>query len=653
MTARRPLPAEVAVYKSDNWLSLDFETTNKEYGSALNHANRVVMAAWQAGGGPVMHHYGNLLEARGFWDALEGADFVIAHNAKFEAHWLARLGYDPTDLIWFDTLLAEKVRLGNRRAPLDLGAVCARYGYPGKEGVIDGLLKGGVCPADMPKERLIARCRRDVRTTAQVAQKLIAGLEREGKLAVAYTRCLLTPVLAQIERQGMKLDPARVEEEYISHVKRAVDLAAEVKEITGGINPRSSDQMAVFLYQTLKFPEPKDKRGRPLRNAPDKPKKDGTQKWPQGKPRTDQNTMLWLEGKAKTKRQKRFIELRREYGKVNAALSKNLEFFKGVCEEREGAIFYGQFNQASTGTHRLSSAGLPQAFTKYNGKEKSVQFQNMPRAFKRLFETRDPDYLMVEADGAQLEFRVAAYLGQDATAIADIRNPEFDAHIQTAAVLNERAEAELLAEYRAGSAAAKEQRQTAKADTFKPLYGGQTGTPEQERYYRWFQYHYCDLYRVQEGWVSDVLAKGRLVTPWGLRFYWDFYLSHDGRPMQAGKSIVPSIFNYPVQSLATAEIIPIALVALYRRVKAAGLRVLLVNTVHDSVVAEVHKEDLEAFKAAVKAAFTADVYDYLSRVYGLEFNVPLGCEIKWGTHWGDGKGIKFDVEPQERLKEAA
>ena len=640
------------VYRTGHWLCFDLETTNLSFGSALIPGNRVVMIAWQEKGGSVQHHYGNPLEARGFWEALERADFVIAQASKFEAHWLKRLGYDPAGLLWYDTLLAERVRMGNRRKPLDLGAISKRYGFQGKEGLIDSLMKTGVCPSEMPERGLIARCRRDVKTTAAVAMKQIEVLARLNSLRVVLTRCQLMPILVHIEANGIVLDKARVTETYNAYLQQAVDLAAKFKAFTGGINLRSSDQMAVFLYQTLKFPERTNKRRKPLRNKPDKPKKDGSpQKWPEGKPRTDNLTLEWLGTKAKTKRQKNFVALREEYGSVMAALSKNLEFFYGVTEELPGCRFHGQFNQAIAGTHRLTASGLPLQFRRYK-KLKSVQFQNMPRIFKRLFTVSDPDYLMVEADGSQLEFRVAAYLGQDKQAMHDIADPDFDIHIQTAATMHERDYNELLAAFRAGDKAVAELRTDAKPDTFKPLYGGSQGTPEQERYYRAFRDIYRDLFHTQEGWVSQVLGSGKLVTPWGLRFYWDYYIDDTGtaKGKDNHKPISQAIFNYPVQSLATAEIIPIALIALFRRCRARSLRVRFVNTVHDSVVAEVHKADLEQYKQVVVKAFTTDVYMYLQDVYGMAFNVPLGCEIKWGTHWSEEKSMKQDVKPEERAQ---
>jgi DNA polymerase I-like protein with 3'-5' exonuclease and polymerase domains len=612
-------------YTDKNWLVFDFETTNIDYGSAVQADNRILMTAWKPRRGPVRSFKGDILTHKPFWEEVAAADVLVAHNAKFEAHWLLRMGFDPTDKLWYDTMLAERVLAGNRTWPLNLGDVAERWGLPGKDQYIDTLMKCGVCPSEMPQRRLLARCRRDVRTTEQVMRSQFLSLKSANLLPVVYTRCLLTPILTRIEATGMKLDPVRVNQAYQEHAAAIAKAVQELDEVTGGINLRSGPQKAEFLYDTLGFEEFKGRDGKPLRT-------------PAGGRKTDKATMERLARKATTKQQRRFFEILKQFSKLDAALGKNLEFFQGVVKEK-GGIFYGEFKQHIAQTHRLTASGKPIKFEMYR-KPKSVQFQNMPRLFKRLFTVRNKDYVMVEADGSQIEFRVAAFLGRDTQAISDIRKGA-DVHRYTAAVINGVQSNQVT----------KEMRTAAKADTFKPLYGGMSGTKPQVRYYDAFREKYHAIYTEQENWVSEVLANEQLVTAWGLRFYFSYYIDSRGMPRHRGnhKALQPSVFNYPIQSLATAEIIPIALCALYARVKAAGLRVLFVNTVHDSIIAEVHKEDWQAYRQCAIKAFTQDVYTYLHQEYEMVFNVPLGCEIVSGSHWGEGDEESHDVEPIRRV----
>ena len=163
-------------------LTFDFETTNLRKGSALEPDNRIVMVAWQHDDGEgwchsrVQTHVGDILDARAFWRALEQHDELCCYNVKFGQHWLKRLGFDIDSKTWHDPMLAEKVLLGNVKKPMDLGSVCARYGFDVKDPVIDGLMKGGVCPTEMPQRRLLARCVRDVRTTRSLHYALRSKL---------------------------------------------------------------------------------------------------------------------------------------------------------------------------------------------------------------------------------------------------------------------------------------------------------------------------------------------------------------------------------------------------------------------------------------------------------------------------------------------
>jgi hypothetical protein len=111
----------------------------------------------------------------------------------------------------------------------------------------------------------------------------------------------------------------------------------------------------------------------------------------------------------------------------------------------------------------------------------------------------------------------------------------------------------------------------------------------------------------------------------------------------------PNIFNYPVQNLATGEIIPISLTYLYWRGRLNGVRGKLVNTIHDSGVGLIHKDEVGTYKAICQEAFFADTYFYLDKVYGLDFDFPLGLGFKAGAHWGEGVEEKFTGKRKENV----
>lgn len=652
------LPAFLAnldpsIYLSDNYLVLDFEvdTSHGDYGAPVHPANQLLLAVWKNGPkGRLKAKWGSEYEMQELLDDVAKADFIVAHNAKYEIGWLRRAGIDLRKVFAFDTKIAEYVLLGNKAAGDDgmrpmstsLDMACRRRGLPNKDPVVDIMIINQINPVRIPRPWLEGRCRQDVLTTEQVFLDQRQHLLRTGRLAVQYTRCLLTPVLVDIESEGMALDPDRVREAYTAARIELLDLEGKMQAMTGGINWRSGAQVGAYLYDKLQFDEVRKFNGEPVRNPPSK-------KAPHGSRKTDQKTMEKL--KATNKEQREFLALRKKIGKVNALLSKSLEFFMGVVNEY-GGTFFAELNQTSTSTHRLSSTGIEllfQTIKTLKGKpaRKKVQFQNTARKLKKLFWAKRVTaegvrWLMADPDGSQLEFRVAVELARDVQGMKDIMDPNWDAHVTSAAAMEQLPYDELYRRYKDGDEKAADMRQNAKPETFKPLYGGRKGSKKQERWYEEFRNRYKEIAEMQDDWIEEVVKTKRLITPWGLRYYWP-YAKRQG--YQGYVNVTTAVSNYPVQALATAEIIPIALVYLWHRIGAEGFddRIRIVNTIHDSAPTEVHPEAIGDFRRLVKQAFTHDVYAYLEKVYKMDFAVPLGVGLKYGEHLGEGKEESYNM----------
>lgn len=599
-----PNPAE---YFRSPFFVLDFETTNREFGDSRVPENHLVVGACKREG-----HDAGLIDVTKLRKVLPKRGVLVAHNAKFELGWLLRSGVDISEYLVWDTMIAEYVIYGNQTVPLDLDSVCKRWGIVGKERVIASLMEGGVCPSEMPRHLLEKRVLRDVETTGQLFMRQLRYMQDNGLLPAMFTRCIVTPVLAFIERRGMTLDADRVREEVTKVRKELGEVEQGITAMLGGRNPKSRPQLAEFLYDVLKFAEPRDRRGNPIRTKT-------------GQRATDKDTLAGL--KATTPEQKQFVELQARYAKLTSALSKSLEFFSGVCEE-QGGTFVGNFHQTRTKTHRLSSSGRKLRFK--DGKERSVQFQNMDRNYKRLFKGKG---LIVEVDGSGLEFRIAGDLGHDEQVRADILNPDHDPHTYTATVLNQCEPEEVT----------KKARTAAKRHTFKPLFSeGKSGTPREVAYYQEFKRRYHQMTAVQEGWVAEVLRTGQLRLPSGMIAYWNLKVSPTGYIEGSNQ-----VRNLPIQSFATADIIPISLVYTFWRTRFA-VDAQILNTVHDSVVADVAEKDVDKYKQIAIRCFLDDTYGYLEKVYNHTMFVPLGVGITTGTHWGEGTEESHSYEQGHR-----
>ena len=249
--------------------------------------------------------------------------------------------------------------------------------------------------------------------------------------------------------------------------------------------------------------------------------------------------------------------------------------------------------------------------------------QNMPRGgtfpVKKVFVSRWVDGKILEADFAQLEFRTAAYLSQDEVAMKEIENG-FDVHSYTAKVITEGGQ--------------KISRQEAKAHTFAPLYGA-TGfgrTKAEATYYEQFTEKYRGIGLWHTRLAKEAVTTGKIKTPSGREFSFP-----NVRRLGNGKvSYFTQIKNFPVQSFATADIVPVILMEIDDRLN--DLKSCIVNTVHDSIVIDVHPNEIQQVIDVISSV-NNNMTDIINKQFNIKINVPLLLEAKIGNNWLDTKDI--------------
>jgi len=226
---------------------------------------------------------------------------------------------------------------------------------------------------------------------------------------------------------------------------------------------------------------------------------------------------------------------------------------------------------------------------------------------------------ILEADFAQLEFRAAAFLSQDGVAIEEV-STGFDVHAYTAKVISE--------------AGQPTNRQDAKAHTFAPLYGatGYGRSKAEAAYYEHFTAKYKGVAAWHSRLAKEAVNTQKITTPSGREFAFpDVVRKSTGRV-----SHFTQIKNYPVQSFATADIVPIALLHIDELLK--GMQSCIVNTVHDSIVIDIHPDE-EAQVIKVIDSTNAALPELITTRWGMDFNVPLLLEAKIGPNWLDTKDV--------------
>jgi len=228
---------------------------------------------------------------------------------------------------------------------------------------------------------------------------------------------------------------------------------------------------------------------------------------------------------------------------------------------------------------------------------------------------------ILQADYSQLEFRIAAQLCGDETMIKDILSGS-DVHKYTASIIFNKAEADVT----------KEERTEAKAHTFKPLYGGTTGTPNEMEYYKAFVEKYPKLGKWHDTLQTEAISTGVVTMYTGQQFAFP-----DTKRLSNGNaSGAPSIKNYPVQGLAGGCVVPLALIHLQNEIVRKGITSKIINTVHDSIVLDVYPGEEEVVARMTHDAMTK-VDKQFEEQYNVSWQVPLAVDLEIGKDWLDMK----------------
>ena len=129
--------------------------------------------------------------------------------------------------------------------------------------------------------------------------------------------------------------------------------------------------------------------------------------------------------------------------------------------------------------------------------------------------------------------------------------------------------------------------------------------------------------------VRDATKNGYLDMPTGRRYNYSLVRNFRGE-LEAPQT---TIKNYPVQGLG-ADVMSVARVSCRRRWQNQNVNGILVNTVHDSIVGDIQQSEVEKAALLFHGVFDS-LPDNFKRVFGVEFNLPLRCEVKYGYNSTD------------------
>ena len=616
---------------------------------------------------------------------LDKTTLLVGHNIKFDLEWLLEAGFKYEGKV-YDTMLGEYILNRGIRKSLTLDMCCKRRNLGEKSKLIQEEMDLGRSLENIDADTVEEYGRIDVEITKKLFDSQMDDFKSEQNRGLLRTAKMMNEfliVLTDMERNGIYIDSETllsVEREYnaeFNYLRQKIAKIVYEKMGDTTITLASPEQLSWLIYSK----KPKDKKewarlfnigidkhtgknkkrprfsrtyfrdlvrinteiihkttaeqcipckgkgviqkvrkdGSPYKNYTKCSECDGEgytyaklakvagfNQRPMGVYdiaeagfRTDRLTLRKIVGEAEGEL-KEFIEAIIRYNSVDTYLHTFVAGIKSFKNERN--ILHPKFMQAVTATGRLSS--------------RDPNFQNQPRGgtfpIRKVVVSRFDDGRILEVDFSQLEFRTAVFLAQDKQGMEDIKN-KIDVHQYTADIIGV-------------------SRQDAKAHTFKPLYGGITGTEEEKRYYRRFAEKYRDITEWHKQLQTEAIKLKRIKTPTGR----EYSFPYAERMPWGGSSYSTQIKNYPVQGFATADIVPLACIKIYELMKEQKVKSLLINTVHDSIVADVYPGE-EVVMSKIFKQGTASVIPALKQYYGINFNIPLDTDVKMGYNWLDMK----------------
>ena len=626
-------------------------------------------------------------------DILDKTKLLVGHNIKFDLVWLLESGFKYNGRL-YDTMIGEYVLLRGLRKSLSLKEICKRRSISQKSDAVDQYMKDKISFENIPIDIIDEYGRQDVISTRALFDSQMADFKKAGNKGLLKSVKMMNeflPVLGNMEMNGIHIDTDKLDAVEREFQEEFGTIAQKIKSIIWDqmgdtpINPASTEQLSWLIYSRKvkdkknwsemfnigidKLTKRKKKRpifsktkfkkavedntvilkktiglqcekcngdgalqkvkvnGEPFKNLTkchhcngegvvysETNKNAGFGQTPIGVSevadggfKTDRDTLRKISIRAKGDL-KEFVDLIIRYNAIDTYLNT---FVNGIRDHvNDDNILHPKFMQCVTATARLSS--------------RDPNFQNQPRGntfpIRKVITSRFEGGKIMEIDFSQLEFRTAVFLAQDKQGMKDIKDG-VDVHQFTADTIGV-------------------SRQEAKAHTFKPLYGGMSGTEDEKRYYKAFLDKYKDIAKWHETLQSSAIEFKKIKTPSGR----EYAFPYAQRQAWGGSSYSTQIKNYPVQGFATADIVPIACINAYNIMKDQGVKSLLINTVHDSIVADIFPGE-ETMMAEILDMATAEVIDSLKTYYNLDFNVPLDTETKIGYNW-----LEMQEKPQaERI----
>ncbi len=510
--------------------------------------------------------------------------FKVGQNIKYDMLVLSNYGVSLKGNM-FDTMIAHYVLQPELRHGMDyLAEIYLKYKTIRIEELIGEKGKGQKNMRDLTPENIYKYACEDADVTLKLKNVLEKELEKNGvKELFEEIEMPLMPVLAYMERNGVRIDTEALKETSHHFTARMNQIEEEVHQLAGiDFNIASPKQVGEVLFDKLKIVE--------------KAKKTKT-----GQYVTSEDVLESLRGKHE------IVGKILEYRGLKKLLGTYVDALPLLINPKTGKI-HTSFNQTVTATGRLSSS--------------NPNLQNIPvrnedgKEIRKAF-IPDDGCEFFSADYSQIELRIMAHLSEDPHMIEAFRTGQ-DIHAATAAKIYKKPLDEVT----------REQRSKAKTANFGIIYGISVfGLAERLNVDRkeakalidgYFEnYPHVKEYMNQS--ISIAREKGYIETIFKRKRYLPDINSHNAVVRGYAER---NAINAPIQGSA-ADIIKVAMIRIYRRFMKENIRSKMILQVHDELNFSVLPEEREKVRQIV--------IEEMENAYRMK--VPLHADCGWGKNW--------------------
>ncbi len=508
----------------------------------------------------------------------------VGQNIKYDITILANYGIEVRGRL-FDTMIAHYVLQPELYHGMDyLAEIYLNYDTIKIEELIGEKGKTQKNMRDIAPERICDYACEDADVTLKLKNILEKEIKQEGLEELFYNiEMPLVPVLAYMERNGARIDTAALKETSTLFGKRLTEIEEKIYSLAGeAFNIASPRQVGDILFGKLKIVE--------------KPKKTKT-----GQFVTSEEVLAQLQNRHP------IVKNILQYRGLKKLLSTYIDALPSLVNANSGKI-HTSYNQTVTATGRLSSS--------------NPNLQNIPIRDEDGKEVRkafvpDNGCLFLSADYSQIELRIMAHLSGDKNMIDDFRSG-YDIHAATAAKIYKKPIEEVT----------KDERRKAKVANFGIIYGISVfGLAERmnvdRREAKELIENYFDTYKGVYEYIEkckqEAKANGYVETIFHRKRYLPDINSHNAVVRGYAER---NAVNAPIQGSA-ADIIKVAMINIYQRMKKEKMRSTMILQVHDELNFNVVPEERDALQILV--------VEEMQNAFAM--SVPLIADYGWGNNW--------------------